>query len=250
MTRPRRSVSYRIAQLAGWLMLLSMLGVLAYGAFRKGPSCVTFSDALIGVRVFEAPPCMQLDDDVVLYEAHIDTELGRIDAVLDPSISTASVNTFVFLARTGWYDGSVFHRVERTDDHAYAQGGAANPDGTGHAGFLVDERLPSPILTYRIGLLAMVATDDDLHDPVTQVSSQFFIIGDEWEAIAASSGSLPRYPLLGSVSDVRSLGVLRQIIQLGSEEGTPSRQVRILSVTIDEIRDETSASPSPSPTAT
>src|SRR5687767_7700984 len=74
MPNAGRSPSYRIAQLAGWLMLLSVLGVLAYGAFNKGPSCLMFSEELIGTRVFEAPPCQQLESDVVLYEAHIETD--------------------------------------------------------------------------------------------------------------------------------------------------------------------------------
>lgn len=238
-----RTLGYRIAQAAGWGVLLSILGIFAYAAFKPGPDCVTFSEALVGQRVFDAPPCPQVDD-TLLYEAHLDTSLGRIDVVLDPSISPRAVNTFIFLARTGWYDGSVLHRIERTDEHAFAQGGAANPDGTGHAGFLEEAEPPSPVLRYTAGVMAMVVSGDP-----AQTSSQFFIVGEDWDEIGATTDGLPIYPPLGRVFDAASFEVLQRIIALGSENGTPEQTVVLERVTIDEIDPSPEPSSSPTPIA-
>lgn len=241
MTRPRRTLGYRLAQLAGWTIILGLFGLFTYGAARRGPSCLEFSPELIGVRVFEAPPCQQVNHDS-LYEVTLETTLGPIEVVLDPAISPQAVNTFVFLARTGWYDGTVFHRIEETPEHAYAQAGAANPDGTGHAGFVEVAQSPSPILRYQTGLMAMVVSGEP-----AETSSHFFLIGEEWEAIGATEHGLPRYPPLGRIYDVASLGVLRRIIALGSEDGTPAQTVVIGRVLVEEITDNTTPSPAPTP---
>ena len=45
------------------------------------------------------------------YTAHLDTNHGPITIDLNPERSPQTVNNFVFLARDGFYDGVVFHRV-------------------------------------------------------------------------------------------------------------------------------------------
>lgn len=71
----------------------------------------------------------QVIDPTRRYRATIATERGDIVIALDPSRAPATVNSFVFLAREGFYDGLTFHRV--VDDFVI-QGGC--PEGTGRGG--------------------------------------------------------------------------------------------------------------------
>jgi cyclophilin family peptidyl-prolyl cis-trans isomerase len=43
--------------------------------------------------------------------AVLETSQGPIELALDPSAAPEAVGSFVALARQGWYDGSIFHRV-------------------------------------------------------------------------------------------------------------------------------------------
>ena len=71
----------------------------------------------------------QVIDAAKRYRATIATDRGDIDIALDASKAPKSVNSFVFLAREGFYDGLVFHRV--VDDFVI-QGG--DPEGSGRGG--------------------------------------------------------------------------------------------------------------------
>jgi len=74
-----------------------------------------------------APP-MTIDVEKT-YFATIETEKGTIRIQLFPDIAPETVNSFVFLARDGYFDGLTFHRVI---PGFVAQGG--DPTGTGGGG--------------------------------------------------------------------------------------------------------------------
>jgi len=74
-----------------------------------------------------APP-MTIDVEKT-YFATIETERGDIRIQLFPDVAPETVNSFVFLAREGFYDGLTFHRVI---PGFVAQGG--DPTGTGGGG--------------------------------------------------------------------------------------------------------------------
>ncbi|HLQ35605.1 MAG TPA: peptidylprolyl isomerase [Chloroflexota bacterium] len=76
----------------------------------------------------KSPPEMQIDTDK-LYDVTISTGKGDIVMELDPQLAPKTVNNFVSLARSGYYDGLTFHRV--VSDFV-VQGG--DPDGTGRGG--------------------------------------------------------------------------------------------------------------------
>ena len=63
------------------------------------------------------------------YSATLNTDLGDIVLDLFANKAPISVNNFVFLARAGFYDGTIFHRVI---SGFMAQGG--DPTGTGLCG--------------------------------------------------------------------------------------------------------------------
>lgn len=74
-------------------------------------------------------PDMALKDDVT-YHATIEMDDGGvIEVELFADKAPETVNSFVFLSREGFYDGTTFHRII----HGFvAQGG--DPDGTGMGG--------------------------------------------------------------------------------------------------------------------
>jgi peptidyl-prolyl cis-trans isomerase B (cyclophilin B) len=79
---------------------------------------------------YDQPPTMQIDSSKS-YTAHFDTSRGAFDIQLHAAEAPVTVNNFVFLAREGFYDGVVFHRVIK-DPPFMVQGG--DPTGTGRGG--------------------------------------------------------------------------------------------------------------------
>src|SRR3712207_4921149 len=77
---------------------------------------------------YSAQPAMTIDP-AKTYTATFDTSRGRIVCELFAKDAPKTVNNFVFLAREGFYDGTVFHRVIAD---FMVQGG--DPTGTGRGG--------------------------------------------------------------------------------------------------------------------
>jgi peptidylprolyl isomerase len=99
------------------------------------------------------------------YVAVLETDKGVIKIRLMPDIAPQTVNSFVFLARQGYFDGVTFHRVL---PGFVAQGG--DPTGTGRVGpgyNLPDEFSDIPIDK---GIVAMANTGQP-----NSGGSQFFI---------------------------------------------------------------------------
>ncbi|MGY9071344.1 MAG: peptidylprolyl isomerase [Acidimicrobiales bacterium] len=116
-------------------------------------------------HAYDAAPPMTIDP-AGSYQAIITTSDGEI--VLDLLADTApvTVNNFVMLARDGYYDGTVFHRVLA---NFMAQGGDPTGSGRGGPGYQFEDEFDGgPALDAR-GLLAMANSG-----PGTN-GSQFFI---------------------------------------------------------------------------
>jgi peptidyl-prolyl cis-trans isomerase B (cyclophilin B) len=79
-------------------------------------------------KQWATPPEMEIDV-TKRYVATMSTTKGDIEIELYPQHAPKTVNNFVFLARQGFYDGVVFHRVIAG---FMAQGG--DPTGTGRGG--------------------------------------------------------------------------------------------------------------------
>lgn len=98
------------------------------------------------------------------YHVIIKTNKGDIHLQLNPAEAPQTVNNFVALARDGFYDGVVFHRVE---PRFVIQGG--DPTGTGRGGpgyKFNDEPVKRP---YKAGTVAMANSGPNTN------GSQFFI---------------------------------------------------------------------------
>jgi cyclophilin family peptidyl-prolyl cis-trans isomerase len=99
------------------------------------------------------------------YDAEIETDAGTMSAELLPGDAPKTVNNFVFLARDGFYDGVIFHRVI---SGFMIQGG--DPTGTGRGGpgyRFEDEPVQRP---YARGTLAMANAGPNTN------GSQFFVM--------------------------------------------------------------------------
>lgn len=131
------------------------------------------------------------------------------------------VNSFVYLARSGFYDGLRFDRV--VPDFV-VQGGDPRGNGTGGPGYRVAEP-PPPSFRYRAGTVAMGRTESE---PRGSAGSDFFIVLGQGGAIK------PDYAVLGRVSAGRA--TVRRIGALGGESESPSQVVRIDSIQIRSHR--------------
>jgi cyclophilin family peptidyl-prolyl cis-trans isomerase len=122
--------------------------------------------------VYDAAPPMMIDPSRS-YSAVIETVDGEMRFELFADTAPNTVNSFVALARDGYYDRTVFHRV-LVD--FMAQGGDPTATGSGGPGYTFpDETEQRPELDSR-GLLAMANSGPDTN------GSQFFItlVPTEW----------------------------------------------------------------------
>jgi peptidyl-prolyl cis-trans isomerase B (cyclophilin B) len=130
------------------------------------------------------PPETEIDADT-LYTVTLTTDKGPIVLDLDPGLAPRTVNNFVALARQGFYDGLIFHRVE---PGFVIQGG--DPDGTGRGGpgyKFEDEPVKGD---YVAGAVAMANAGPDTN------GSQFFICLNDLGGRLAKS-----YNLFGHVTE-------------------------------------------------
>jgi peptidyl-prolyl cis-trans isomerase B (cyclophilin B) len=82
-------------------------------------------------KTYAAAPPMSIDANKT-YTATINTTLGTVVVELHPKIAPGHVNSFVFLAREGYYNDVIFHRVI---PGFMIQGGDPTGTGTGGPGY-------------------------------------------------------------------------------------------------------------------
>jgi cyclophilin family peptidyl-prolyl cis-trans isomerase len=107
-------------------------------------------------------------DPSASYAAVIDTSAGEIRVELWPEAAPQTVGNFVGLARQGFYDDTVFHRVIRD---FMIQGGCPQGTGTGGPGYNFPDEINERKLVK--GTLAMANAGPNTN------GSQFFIVTAE-----------------------------------------------------------------------
>jgi cyclophilin family peptidyl-prolyl cis-trans isomerase len=100
---------------------------------------------------FDKPPEMQIDRKKS-YRAVLETSCGTIEMELFADRTPLTVNNFVFLARQGFYDGVIFHRVILGFMN---QTGDPKGDGTGGPGYVFKDEIVKGLRFDEPGLLAM-----------------------------------------------------------------------------------------------
>ena len=114
---------------------------------------------------YSSPPEMQIDPSKT-YTAKFNTDKGSIEISLHASQVPKTVNNFVFLAREGFYDAVIFHRVI---SNFMAQGGDPTGTGRGGPGYRFEDEFHPELKHDKPGVLSMANAG-----PGTN-GSQFFI---------------------------------------------------------------------------
>jgi cyclophilin family peptidyl-prolyl cis-trans isomerase len=110
-------------------------------------------------------PEMQIDKEKS-YTATIKTDKGDILIDLFAAKAPRTVNNFVFLARQGFYDGTIFHRVIA---NFMVQGGDPTGTGMGGPGYKFADEFDSSLKHDKPGVLSMANAGRNTN------GSQFFI---------------------------------------------------------------------------
>ncbi len=156
-----------------------------YEQFREQPTaCGAEAPEPLTPMQFEAPDDMGLDPSTPVHIT-MSTSCGDLEIELEPAIAPETVNSFVFLATEGYFDGTVFHRVI---PGFVAQGGDPTATGTGGPGYTIPDEFPPPGVGYDRGVLAMANAG-----PGT-TGSQFFIVVEDTELP-------PQFAIFGRVVD-------------------------------------------------
>ncbi len=155
----------------------------------------------------------------------IATNRGDIKVSLDADKAPCTVNSFLSLAKQGFFDDTKCHRLH-VKDYFVLQCGDPTGTGQGGPGYQFDDEL-SGDETYTAGTLAMANGGPNTN------GSQFFIV-------YADSGFPPSYTVFGHLNAAgvqtvqgiakEGIGVPSNNPQLGEGDGTPKNPVVITSV--------------------
>jgi peptidyl-prolyl cis-trans isomerase B (cyclophilin B) len=199
----------------------SALGV-AYDAFRaQETACGGTAPPPAQPMTFDAPQDQHISPDATV-TATLSTSCGDIVIQLDQTVAPETVNSFVFLARQGFFDGTVFTRIA---PGFVIQAGDPTATGSGGPGYVVPDEYPPAGFAYDRDVLAMANAG-----PGT-TGSQFFIA-------LASTGLDPAYSPLGTVTGGDTTLDTIAAVPVGpstslNEVSNPLQTVYIDSVTID-----------------
>ena len=148
---------------------------------------------------FDAPPPMSLEEGKT-YMARVTMENGAQFLIeLNAESAPQAVNSFVFLANEGWYDGVTFHRVL---PGFMAQTGDPTGTGMGGPGYEFANEVDSNLSHDGEGVVAMANHGPDTNGsqfyitlaPATHLDGGYTIFGRVVEGMDVVSGITPRDP--------------------------------------------------------
>lgn len=117
------------------------------------------------MKQWSSAPAMQIDPKKN-YKATIETPRGKIVISLYAEHAPKTVNNFVFLAKEGYYDGLLFHRVI---SNFMIQGGDPTGTGRGGPGYKFEDETKGNPNKHGTGSLSMANAGPNTN------GSQFFI---------------------------------------------------------------------------
>lgn len=195
--------------------------LLLNGQYYQGPRDLVSLESILRMydlqdRQFTACPPMLIDIKKE-YTATLKTEQGDIVLQLFPDKAPMAVNSFVFLARRGWFNNTPFHRVL---PGFVAQSGDPSGSGYGGPGYYFANEI-SDLKFDKAGVVAMANAGPDSN------GSQFFITYDQ---TAQLDGQFTIFGQVIQGMDIAEKLTARDPAQLGDlPEGT-----KILSIQIQE----------------
>lgn len=165
-------------------------------------------------KQYDSAPDMVIDPSKS-YTAQMDTTKGMIEINLFASDAPITVNNFVFLARDGFYDDVIFHRVL---DGFMAQGGDPTGTGRGGPGYKWDDEDSALRLRHsEPGTLSMANAGANTN------GSQFFL------TFIPTPHLDGRHAVFGRVANEDSMKVLNSLERVDPQRPNPS-------VTPDKIK--------------
>ena len=198
-------------------------------ATTQASSTTTSSSASDGCTQVAAPapradggatePKERLDPEKT-YKLVFKTNCGSFTVTLDLDSAPATSASLVSLAKAGFFDNTVFHRIV---PGFVIQGGDPTQTGTGGPGYKTVDP-PASGAKYTEGVVAMAKTQDE---PAGTSGSQFFVVTGEDAQLP------PDYALLGKVTAgqdvVDKIGLLPT-----TQAEQPVDPVVIKSITVEE----------------
>lgn len=196
--------------------------ILLNGQIYNGPrDYASINDILqlilLGKRQFASCPLVTVQTDKQ-YIATLHTEKGDVVIQLFADKAPITVNSFIFLARNGWYDTITFHRVI---PDIFAQTGDPSGTGKGNPGYYLITEFDESLKFNKPGMVAMVNSAPDTS------GSQFFIT---YAPIAQFDG---QYTIFGQV--LSGLDVLESLTPRDAQPGTETPPGdTLINITIEE----------------
>lgn len=175
------------------------------------------------VMSWSKPPAMQIDKNKT-YTAAMETSLGTLKIELLAKETPNTVNNFVFLAKQGYYEGIIFHRIIKT---FMIQTGDPTGTGRGGPGYKFADELPTKH-SYEPGIVAMANAGANTN------GSQFFICTG---ADSKNLNNMPNYTQFGRV--IEGMDIVQkiasvQVVSNGQEVSKPVTPPMIKKITIIE----------------
>jgi peptidyl-prolyl cis-trans isomerase B (cyclophilin B) len=155
------------------------------------------------------------------YTLTFDTSCGSFTVMLDQKLAPKTAASLVALAKDGYFDDTIFHRVV---SGFVIQGGDPTQSGSGGPGYSTVDVPPSDA-KYTKGVVAMAKSQTEA--PGTSGSQFFVVTGDD-------AGLPPDYAIVGKVTD--GMDTVERIDALGipGGDGPPTKPVVVNSVTVGE----------------
>jgi peptidyl-prolyl cis-trans isomerase B (cyclophilin B) len=162
-------------------------------------------------------------DSSKTYDVELQTSCGSFTIRLDQKTSPNAAASFVALARAGFFDNTIFHRIV---PGFVIQAGDPTVTGGGGPGYSTRDKVPANA-KYVPGVVAMAKAGNE---PAGTAGSQFFVV------TGSGSGLTPDYALLGKVT--KGMKAVQAIGRLGDPAsggtGTPLQSVVIEKATVSE----------------
>lgn len=168
---------------------------------------------------FDAPGDAAVEPGTIVRLA---TSCGPIDIAVDVDTAPETVNSFVFLASQGYFDGTVSHRVV---PGFMMQAGDPTATGLGGPGYAIPDEFPTDDAPYDRGVVAMANAG-----PGT-AGSQFFIL------FGPADWLPPQYTVFGRVVDgFDTLDAIEQVpLGRGPNSSDPSASTPLETIFIESV---------------
>lgn len=170
----------------------------------------------MSAKQYSAPPPMSIDPSMS-YVATMKTDLGDIIISLHADKAPRTVNNFIFLAREGFYEGVIFHRVI---SDFMAQAGDPTRIGDGGPGYRFEDEFHPDLRHDKPGVLSMANAGPNTngsqffltHVPTPHLDDRHSVFGQVIENLDVLMSIPPRDP-----QDPDAPGVTIQSIEISEK---------------------------------